>query len=52
LLYSLKTFWVSRVSGVQLRGFATRPTHQGYNGGNVWKIYKNPKPPAPEVDVL
>jgi len=29
----LTPFWVSRVSGVQLRGFAPGPTHQGCSGG-------------------
>jgi len=26
-------FWVSRVNGAHLRGFAPRPTHQVCNGG-------------------
>jgi len=26
-------YLVSRVSGAHVRGFAPRPTHQGYNGG-------------------
>jgi len=34
-LYSLKPFRVSRVSGAHLRSFATGPTHQGCNSGEL-----------------
>jgi len=38
LLYSLNTFWVSRVSGAHLHRFAPGPMQQWRVVGNVWEI--------------